>query len=90
MHKRAHFDNTALGMREEANRIGALSGRNGRKITCQADAIHREINRKIAAANRRYDARTNHSRNTAAQQRWSSSIRNAKQRPGGTLDKLPG
>ena len=89
-HEQGHFDITALGMREEANRIGALAGRNGRNIKRQADTIRREINRKIAAANRRYDARTNHSRNTTAQQRWSANIRSAKLRPDGTLDNLPG
>ena len=89
-HQQGHFDITALGMREEANRVSALTGRSGRDITRQVDAIRREINRKIAAANRRYDARTNHSRNTTQQQRWSASIRNAKSRPAATLDNLPG
>ena len=89
-HEQGHFDITALGMREEASRIGALTGRNGRDLTRQATAIRREMNRKIAAANRRYDARTNHSGNRTAQQRWSASIRNAKSRPDGTLDNLPG
>ncbi len=89
-HEQGHFDITALGMREEANRIAALTGRNGRDLTRQANAIRREINRKIAAANRRYDARTNHSSNRAAQQRWSASIRNAKSRPDGTINSLPG
>lgn len=89
-HEQGHFDITALGMREEANRIAALTGRNGRDLTRQANVIRREINRKIAAANRRYDARTNHSRNTTQQQRWSASIRNAKSRPAATLDNLPG
>jgi hypothetical protein len=89
-HEQGHFDITALGMREEANRIGALTGRNGRDLTRQANTIRREINRKIASANRRYDARTNHSANTAAQRTWLASIRRAKSRADGTIDSLPG
>lgn len=89
-HEQGHFDITALGMREEANRVSTLTGRNGRDITRQVAAIRREINRKIAAANRRYDARTNHSQNRAAQRTWLASIRRAKSRPEGTIDNLPG
>ena len=89
-HQQGHFDITALGMREEANRVSALTGRSGRDITRQVDAIRREINRKIAAANRRYDTRTNHSDSRTAQQRWSASIRSAKLRPDGNIDNLPG
>lgn len=89
-HEQGHFDITALGMREEANRVSALTGRSGRDITRQVDAIRREINRKIAAANRRYDTRTNHSDNRTAQRTWLASIRRAKSRPEGTIDSLPG
>ena len=90
IHEQGHFDITALGMREEANRVSAVTGRSGGDIRRQVNAIRREVNRKIAAVNRRYDARTNHGANRTAQRTWLASIRRAKSRPDGTIDNLPG
>lgn len=88
-HEQGHYDITALGMREEASRVAEVTGRNGADISRQVNAIRTAINRKIAAANRRYDARTEHSRNRSAQQRWDASLRTAKASATGTIDDLP-
>jgi hypothetical protein len=88
-HEQGHFDITALGMREEAQRTAELTGRNQGDLRGQYEELREEINRKIARANARYDARTEHSGNATAQQRWNQSIRAAKARDDGTIDDLP-
>jgi len=88
-HEQGHFDITALGMREEANRTAALTGTSGSDIDSQYAQIRLEINRKIAQANARYDTRTDHSNNKPAQRRWLRSIQAAKSRNDGTIDDLP-
>jgi hypothetical protein len=89
-HEQAHFDMTALGMREEAQRVSSLTGRNQQDLTSQYAQIRDEINAKIAAANARYDTRTDHGDNKPAQRRWLRSIQAAKARDDGTIDNLPG
>jgi hypothetical protein len=89
-HEQAHFDITALGMREEAQRVSSLAGSNQRDLESQYAQIRQEINAKIAAANARYDTRTDHGNNKPAQRRWLSSIQSAKGREDGTIDNLPG
>jgi hypothetical protein len=77
-------------MREEAQRVSSLTGRNQQDLTSQYAQIRDEINAKIAAANARYDTRTDHGDNKPAQRRWLRSIQAAKARDDGTIDNLPG
>ena len=88
-HEQGHFDITALGMREEANRTSSLTGSSATDINSKYEQIREEINRKIDDANRRYDTRTEHGNNEPAQRRWLRSIHAAKARDDGTLDDLP-
>ncbi|MEM7435258.1 MAG: DUF922 domain-containing protein [Myxococcota bacterium] len=89
-HEQAHFDITALGMREEAKRVSELTGTSQQDLNTQYQEIRSEINANIAAANARYDTRTDHGNNKPAQRRWLRSIQSAKSNDGGTIDDLPG
>lgn len=88
-HEQGHFDITALGLREEANRTAEITGTSRRDIRRQRNQLHEGIQRRINQANRRYDTLTNHGRNAAVQRRWEQSISAAKGRDDGTLDDLP-
>lgn len=88
-HEQGHFDITALGMREEYDRTASLTGSSPGDLRTQYEAINRDVNTKVAAANRRYDRQTDHSRNAAAQRRWNTAIANAKRSSTGTVDDLP-
>jgi len=88
-HEQGHFDITALGLREEANLVDALTGRGAADIQRQRRRIRRRMQRRINEANQRYDARTEHSRNAAVQRRWLRSIATLKGRDDGTIDELP-
>jgi len=88
-HEQGHFDITALGMREEANRTDTLVGTSENDLRSQYEEIREEINLSISQANQRYDTRTDHGSNEAAQRRWVASIRAAKRDADGTIDALP-
>jgi predicted secreted Zn-dependent protease len=87
-HEQGHYDITALGAREIHDRIFALSATQCSTINSQAQQIEREVQRLITQTNTRYDNQTNHGSNAAAQQRWESSPRNAKQNANGKLSDL--
>lgn len=88
-HEQGHFDITALGLREEAHLVDALTGAGAAEIQRQRRRIRRRMQRRINQANERYDARTEHSRNAAVQRRWLRSIAALKERDDGTIDELP-
>lgn len=88
-HEQGHFDITALGVREEANLVNAITGTSASNIQTQRDEVRQQIQTKINDANDRYDTRTDHSQNAAAQSRWLRSISAAKNKDAGTIDDLP-
>lgn len=88
-HEQGHYDITALGVREEAKLVSELSASSGAHLERARAQIRTRIQRKIDAANDRYDARTNHGDNQAVQRRWLRAISRAKSRDEGTIDDLP-
>ena len=88
-HEQGHFDITALGAREEENLVGAITGNSQNNIEAQRVQIRQQVQARVNNANVRYDTRTDHSQNAAAQQRWLRSIRAAKDSDAGTVDDLP-
>ena len=88
-HEQGHYDISAIGTREEATLVAALTAARGREIDESRREIGREIQRKINAADVRYDNETDHYRNRAVQNRWDRAIAAVKNNDAGTLDDLP-
>lgn len=88
-HEQGHYDITALGAREVHDRSSALTSAQCPGINREAQRIERDVQTRINQANQRYDTQTNHGINASDQQRWNTSIRNAKNKTNGTLADLP-
>jgi len=88
-HEQGHYDISAIGTREEATLVAALTAERGRDIDASRREIGRQIQPRIDQANDRYDTETDHDRNRAVQSRWDRAIAAVKNNDEGTLGDLP-
>lgn len=71
-HEQLHFDITELFARKFRKRISLLKTTND--VAKRLRAIHRNINKELAAFQNQYDAETDFSRNAEIQQQWEAFI----------------
>lgn len=88
-HEQGHFDISAIALREAAGLIAALTAERGAEIDRRKARIEAQMRRRSKALNDRYDTRTDHYRNRAAQSQWDRALAAVKSNEQGKLDDLP-
>ena len=88
-HEQGHYDITALAAGEFYREILKLIATDPKRLNDGMKKLNAALQQKIDSTNLRYDAQTNHSRNTQLQQTWDQRIAAEKQKPGGSIVNLP-
>ncbi|HLT33703.1 MAG TPA: DUF922 domain-containing protein [Aquaticitalea sp.] len=71
-HEQLHFDITELYARKFRNQISELKLSN--TIRNQLQSLHENINKELAATQRRYDKETDNSKNPKMQSQWAAYV----------------
>jgi hypothetical protein len=88
-HEQGHYDITALGAREFYNNLIKLSAKSIADLKTSAANLNAKFQRKINAANKRYDDQADHGAKGNVQKTWDQAIAAEMQKPNGSIDNLP-
>lgn len=88
-HEQGHYDIIALSAREMYKNLLALSAASPHTLEQKLNGLKEKAQIKVKRVDKRYDDKTDHSRNKAIQEKWNKAIATEKQKPDGSIDNLP-